>query len=742
MAWNARWTLSFDSRTGKQCVVTISEQDWVGNVTALTGGAVPFETQEDDDDDIFMPIRGQSGYIRIVSDDATLIDNICPDNNLQHLVTLTVDGAIRWRGFQTTDIYEQEWRGGVREIELPVRSLLASLDCTELTGNRRWGKHKIGALFYDIFATFGIDTLTFRTVWSMLYPSYFFGVYIYSDIFFGDSSENGELQDDKKYSETGDVVIGELCKVCGITLRESRGEIYICQHGRLPYMVSEVIHLNSIKNGTNESVVYYNVKYPELSELITTWRGNDNSETRLPACRKVAIELEINKEDNSEDILSLDDIEVDDVHPVYDASIWGGTLHVQPYPPTVAEEMYGDRNPWTRGYVYDYHNPAKALPVQSGSAYSYIVANNAPWRERWSGSDIAGTADNAKTMHAGAFPCRWSFDTSTADMTDISATDGYYLALIPILSNRITEVTSYPVFHYNTDTSKQFDGGYIGIDFHLLTLFEGWFEVSNMSYWHDYNSVRIDMDTIVGIYISIKVGDLYWNGTSWTSQAMTFPINIENGVVKGNWESTMDIDNTSGYLIPLNSITAGAVEIQINNYALMTVKDEDDMQLPIGRAFLMSNFSIKYHKPSSKTSLLSDRSSNIYTAMTDGRGFAAVEKIDLKVGTNNANRPSHSFLISVYGDYLKDFPYIYDVDMSAFNMLRPEQELLQRLKKFYNAPKKKYTLKIEQTPIYTSEREIGLPEIYPRINSRTYLAIESNNDWREDTQQFILIEMY
>ena len=34
----------------------------------LKGGAQPFTTQEDDDEDMFVPVRTQSGYFRIVND--------------------------------------------------------------------------------------------------------------------------------------------------------------------------------------------------------------------------------------------------------------------------------------------------------------------------------------------------------------------------------------------------------------------------------------------------------------------------------------------------------------------------------------------------------------------------------------------------------------------------------------------------------------------------------------------------
>lgn len=740
MAWNARWTLNFDSRKGKQCVVTISEQGYMGNVTALTGGSSPFETQEDDDDDIFMPIRGHSGYIRIVTDDSTLLDSIVPSNELAHLVTLTVDGVVKWRGFQETEMFEQEWYEGNHEVELPVRSLLASLESTQLGNDKRYGLHSLGELFYDLFNSFGIADLKFRCMWNINTLHDYFSLQIYSGIFFNESSEDGELLDDRMYSDSGSDIAEALCIAFGIQLRESQGNIYFVQSGKW-MALSEAFTLTDMKRATNKN--YINGANPTLTEWIEQWRGTENQESRLKAYRGIDITLDIIKRDDSIELLRLADILEED-KPVYDMSFMRGsvslgTLHIQPYPLTQAQEMYGDNNPWVRGYVYAFHNLKISLPVETGQAWCTEVVNNAPWRVLWDGASTSLDEDTPRNLYAGASPCRWSFDTGDSSMSNISTTEGYFLSLVPVPASRIPAIVQNKVFNFYTKGEETFEGGYIGIDFNLLGIKEGEYvyhpsaSPSNKSWYKWKNDLKLMKQGLSAVYIALQVGNYYWNGSTWQTQIISFPVNIENGSVKGNYESTMGIKQAGGYLVPLGNITSGVVQVGI--CAMMIPSNSNDLY--VGRGYFMNNFSVKYHKPSDDTSMLSDRSENTYRSLTKARGYNEVKDVTLKVGTNNYNRDSDSFLRDSQGAYIEVMRYL-----AGNGERRPEEELLARMKDYYSRSRKTYTATAEVKPIISDTRERGLPEIYPQIGNRIFIALDVDHDWREDTQKIKFIEVY
>ena len=59
------YTITFKSlRAGT--VYTVNIGGGSGTAVPLKGGAQPFSTQEDDDNNMFAPVRTQSGYFRIV----------------------------------------------------------------------------------------------------------------------------------------------------------------------------------------------------------------------------------------------------------------------------------------------------------------------------------------------------------------------------------------------------------------------------------------------------------------------------------------------------------------------------------------------------------------------------------------------------------------------------------------------------------------------------------------------------
>ena len=386
-----------------------------------------------------------------------------------------------------------------------------------------------------------------------------------------------------------------------------------------------------------------------------------------------------------------------------------------------------------------FHNLKISLPVETGQAWCTEVVNNAPWRVLSDGASTSVDEDTPRNLYAGASPCRWSFDTGDSSMSNISTTEGYFLSLVPVPASRISEIVQSKVFNFYTKGEETFEGGYIGIDFNLLGIKEGEYvyyasapPLFELSYkWK--NDLNLMKQGLSAVYIALQVGNYYWNGSTWQTQRISFPVNIENGSVKGNYESTMGINNAGGYLVPLGHITSGVVQVGICTMMLPSTSDD----LYVGRGYFMNNFSVKYHKPSDDTSMLSDRSENIYRALTKASGYNEVKDVTLKVGTNNYNRDSDSFLRDSQGAYIEVMRYL-----AGNGERRPEEELLARMKDYYSTSRKTYTATVEVKPIISDTRERGLAEIYPQIGNRIFIALDADHDWRADTQKIKLIELY
>lgn len=136
-----RWQIPFKSlRSGETYTVNIHDANYSGTPVTLKGGADPFSTQEDDDDDLFTPIRTQSGYIRIV-DDGFAADGSTPYNwkdllpltDTDRPVTLTnAGGTIVWQGFMQPQNFGGVLYGNPQEREYPVQCALTVTECNDI----------------------------------------------------------------------------------------------------------------------------------------------------------------------------------------------------------------------------------------------------------------------------------------------------------------------------------------------------------------------------------------------------------------------------------------------------------------------------------------------------------------------------------------------------------------------------------------------------------------------------------
>ena len=141
-------TVTWKDVEERVCVATIT--DGQGVVTALTPADAPFMTQIDDDDDLFSCIRSGSGYIRVVVDDVNDVNHLIGSRPLDRMVTVRVNGTLRWKGFLSCESFSQTWDRGPLELELPVASGLEML-------HSLYPPHLLSDLGYISFAKFLSD---------------------------------------------------------------------------------------------------------------------------------------------------------------------------------------------------------------------------------------------------------------------------------------------------------------------------------------------------------------------------------------------------------------------------------------------------------------------------------------------------------------------------------------------------------------------------------------------------------
>lgn len=210
----AYWTIPFKSVNGTDYVVRILGAD---EDTELIGSAEPITTQEDDNDDLFTPVRTQSGYVRFV-DVNDEWEKIFPTNDTSRQMSLEQDGDVIWRGYLQPQTFQGELFIDTQERELPIMCPISILEGVDVRTDILSVK-PFAFLLNEIFANTGYD-------WNFVFPgtpfivkewlSYCIDWNNFLDV------KSDSVESNYNYLE----LLEEVCKFFGWTCRTHKDTVY------------------------------------------------------------------------------------------------------------------------------------------------------------------------------------------------------------------------------------------------------------------------------------------------------------------------------------------------------------------------------------------------------------------------------------------------------------------------------------------------------------------------------------
>jgi hypothetical protein len=234
------YTITFRSlrsaTTDAPYVVTIG--GGTESTIALKPAASPFVTEEGDDEDVFCPVRTQTGYIRIV-DDGYALDGVTPFDwkdlvpltDTARPVTLTQVGTVLWQGFMQSQNFGATLYGNPQEREYPIQCPLASaagqdivLATQPVTEMRNFAFYLKSILDYIVSVTNGAISFDFvylqggttmqNNMLCLIDPQCFVEL---------DKDENTISAKYNKYD-----VLEDICRYWGLTARVHGRSVYLC----------------------------------------------------------------------------------------------------------------------------------------------------------------------------------------------------------------------------------------------------------------------------------------------------------------------------------------------------------------------------------------------------------------------------------------------------------------------------------------------------------------------------------
>ena len=124
-----RYTLTYKDRLNNQHKVYVDISSGSGTATIDYGSVSPLVISEDDNDDMLVPIRTKTGYLKIVEQNFGDFDDIYPTSPTSHKL-LTEDGFC---GYLQPQAFTNGWEPGPRVLKIPVSSPMNLMDNTKST---------------------------------------------------------------------------------------------------------------------------------------------------------------------------------------------------------------------------------------------------------------------------------------------------------------------------------------------------------------------------------------------------------------------------------------------------------------------------------------------------------------------------------------------------------------------------------------------------------------------------------
>ena len=683
MAKKIHWQIPFASAIDKkQYRVDIYQEGYTGSIVTLLAGSSPFNTEEDNNPDLFTPIRTQSGTLSIVTklSDGTMLkaQDILPANNTDCPVVLVeIDGddeEVVWQGFLSCEAYSQDYIGIAQELSLSLISVLEAMDSVECDPSRLNGVVPIPYLIGYCF-----DEMERHVQFGHIFNRIYIGEqgkaiasrYINTSLFFDVQEQN-----DEDYSEAilkGISIKEVLTKVAtfmGWCIREDRENIYIqtagADEGWISGTVAEIMYDHQF--ATAESAVY------DLADL--DWRGTGHRISSRQGARNVEVVANMTPFDIQ--------VGIPDGFPQGEYITAAKTVTI----PTDEEGVTAEANVYI-SKANDLNNryELRVFDIEDYDKspwFDMVRTDNVQRLYEHSDYDSLGVTINSV---AGTACIAIKNDEHDFDRTGIYVRGCDLVQII----NDVIESDAIMVLR-SIDHLNAYNGKFL-LSFDAMTTQA----VAIANNW--------------SIAVAVKWGDLFLQDDkkTWSS---TF-----------NYITLYKTDDPTE--IPIKDYNYGEVQVLLMPFVLQGPAVAASYQ-----QYILTSLSLEYQAPED---VFEDRSANHYFEALK-TAFRDEVSVECDFGSSLDNLPNPSLILNVnpdrYYEPLTRMPF-YD---GMLTEERPEKHLLSRLATYYRKPHTSLELVAAFPGVLPMMRYKGIND------GKFYLPMAASRDWQQDTAKLTMLQ--
>lgn len=676
MNYGLIYTISFATLRNESCTIEIEKEDYVGEVMELIPAGSPFTVEIDDDDFAYVPTRFSTANIRVVGSD--YLQHLYSTSYQQYRVTFKRDGIVTWCGFIKPELYTQDYSSALFELEIECQSAMSTLEFIPYKQMKEGGKDFVS--LWNLVKK-GIELSNAR--YNAVYIPY---VYSKSESDYKASTDNvlsemtvseQDFFDEDDKAMTNKEVLEEICKLLNWTCVDWKGELYFV----------DMDYQGDYRRYSSNLETWEPVSLPGVLNVQKAWfAGNDHTLDLVPGFNKVTVKTSnynVGKVFPEEDFDKLEIIEkyktVDATDPNWPQRTETTRLFLRP-------DVYG-----TYHYVYN-----KVSIPEWGIEEGYQDIGDKKYEEL----DAKDKLD--------------CIGSSLMKLCGIKFNDGVPESVNYDFENLIYLNVRRTLYHTSYDETYLLPIGKrllrIGESLPCAAYLNGAISI-NMSIKPygslEYNDGIHEEITLhpIKMYFILKIGDYYYNGTSWVREESQFDITFDNpdrSFEKGNYikvKNTKTIDmpynGMEGHIIPIDSVSPiGSPELYITGFFARGSGRYDYDKYQYG--CYVKDIDVKYQKKDENVWESDDNSDRYYENVLNEDYINELDEIEFKISSYNNDGACYSKVM--LGDkYLEDNLY------SAIEekQIRPEEQLIRRIVNRYSDTHIKLTQEIQEVPELT-----------------------------------------
>lgn len=495
-----------------------------GGGTVIDGAAQVFTTEEDADTDFFKPVRTQSGtfkYLGEGANDRAMWLAMIPQDALDIPVKLMAGNTVKWQGYIQPEVYQNDYpaNGGLAEHEFSVQCPLSVLDTMDISTENLDTTPivTIGDLLENyIFARLTGTTITdyylqgtADATWSRLTLKVMRQNFIETDTT-GIAPKYSLLE-----------VLEEVCKLFGYTCR---------MHGTAVYFTMPVTKTGHTEVGFTHYTTLTNTTgrtYAARGTFNVTdamFCDTEDNEQVVPGIGKAIVKSDINKVDN------IIELPYDELYDQY--NVGGVATESRPVQQGTQNIYVAVDKPVSGGEVLRYDNSLVNLEVRMITRQNYDTGGG-KWG-RFLVYDDTDTVDRNEQVPPSKTNFSWN------------------KCIELFHDHRYSGSSTQPLFKITSKQAFVLFQGYVYIDFKC----QG---VTNQ--FTNHYVFEINLTAVC----RLKIGNKYWNGTTWTTTESNFNLIYNNTGAKNNRSDYggYQAPQWNGFGIPIQSNMQGIIEFTI-----------------------------------------------------------------------------------------------------------------------------------------------------------------------------------